>query len=258
MSVETPRTSLLSLVLGFGMGCRMPAKPTRQSLTLFELAHCMYCREVQGYGRYQWHSRGGGGQSDRRHSHTLNPAQTPSTSLFQQKPKTGRRRGTLGFTTDMPPLSWGWGEQSPPPPQGRPSPEVVKQDTSSRGSVDTTKTRSDPQRVRMSSGERPIGAAKGKQPKTEALCQPRPPLCQACLGREAATRLPLSFPQLPTAHGTKGLSTRSQGVQCSRREQGAKHPAAPLTFPCPDHHTIMKHDPFGPEENRMQMGRHAF
>jgi len=125
-------------------------------------------------------------------------------------------------------------------------------------SVDTTKTRSDPQRVRMSSGERPIGAAKGKQPKTEALCQPRPPLCQACLGREAATRLPLSFPQLPTAHGTKGLSTRSQGVQCSRREQGAKHPAAPLTFPCPDHHTIMKHDPFGPEENRMQMGRHAF
>ena len=41
-------------------------------------------------------------------------------------------------------------------------PGVVKQDKSSRGSVDTTKTRSDPQRVRMSSGERPIGAAKGK------------------------------------------------------------------------------------------------
>ena len=31
------------------------------------------------------------------------------------------------------------------------------------------------QRVRMSSGERPIGAAKGKQPNTEALCQPPPP-----------------------------------------------------------------------------------
>ena len=27
----------------------------------------------------------------------------------------------------------------------------------------------------MSSGERPIGAAKGKQPNTEALCQPSPP-----------------------------------------------------------------------------------
>ena len=47
-------------------------------------------------------------------------------------------------------------------------------------SVDTTKTRSDPQRVRMSSGERPIGAARGKQPDTEALCQTPPlppPLC---------------------------------------------------------------------------------
>ena len=27
----------------------------------------------------------------------------------------------------------------------------------------------------MSSGERPIGAAKGKQPNTEALCHPPPP-----------------------------------------------------------------------------------
>ena len=61
------------------------------------------------------------------------------------------------------------------PSLGQPTPGVVKQDKSSRGSVDTTKTRSDPQRVRMSSGERPIGAAKGKQPSTEALCQPLPP-----------------------------------------------------------------------------------
>ena len=28
----------------------------------------------------------------------------------------------------------------------------------------------------MSGGERPIGAAKGKHPNTEALCQPAPPL----------------------------------------------------------------------------------
>ena len=54
-------------------------------------------------------------------------------------------------------------------------PGVVKQDKSSRGSVDTTKRRSDPQRVRMSSGERPIGAAKGKQSDTETLCHPPPP-----------------------------------------------------------------------------------
>ena len=61
------------------------------------------------------------------------------------------------------------------PSPGRPTPGVVKQDKSSGGSVDTTKTRSGPQRVRVSSGESRMGAAKGKQPNTEALCQPPPP-----------------------------------------------------------------------------------
>ena len=56
---------------------------------------------------------------------------------------------------------------------------VVKQDKSSGGSNDTTKTRSGPQRVRMSGGERPIGAAKGTQLNTEALCQPPAPLWYA-------------------------------------------------------------------------------
>ena len=64
------------------------------------------------------------------------------------------------------------------PVSGTADPGVVRQDKSSRGSADTTKTRSDPQRVRMSSGERPIGAAKGKQPDTEALCQTPPPVDQ--------------------------------------------------------------------------------
>ena len=59
----------------------------------------------------------------------------------------------------------------------RTPPPSVKQDKSSGGSVDTTKTRSGPQRVRMSSGERPIAAAKGKQSDTEALCQNPPPPC---------------------------------------------------------------------------------
>ena len=58
----------------------------------------------------------------------------------------------------------------PPPPHG-----VVKQDKSSGGSVDTTKTRSDPQRVGMCKGERPMGAGKGKQTKTMASFQPSPP-----------------------------------------------------------------------------------
>ena len=68
------------------------------------------------------------------------------------------------------------------PSPGRPTPGVVKQDKSSGGSVDTTKTRLGPQRVRMSSGERRIGAAKGKQSDTEALCQPPPP--QGCIRRD--------------------------------------------------------------------------
>ena len=68
------------------------------------------------------------------------------------------------------------------PVSGTADPGVVKQDNSSRGSVDTTKTRSDPQRVRMSSGERPIGAAKRKQPNTKALCQPpAQPMSSHCL-----------------------------------------------------------------------------
>ena len=69
------------------------------------------------------------------------------------------------------------------PSPGRPTPGVVKHDKSSGGSVDTTKTRSDPQRVRMSSGERPIGTAKGKQPDTEALCPTPPPLVAVSRGR---------------------------------------------------------------------------
>ena len=69
---------------------------------------------------------------------------------------------------------WSTARATAPSP-GRPTPGVVKQDKSSGGSVDTTKTRSGPQRVRMSGGERPIGAAKGTQSDTEALCQPPPP-----------------------------------------------------------------------------------
>ena len=60
------------------------------------------------------------------------------------------------------------------PVSGTADPGVVKQDKSSWGSVDTTKTRSDPQRVGMYNGERLIGTTKGKQTNTMALCQPTP------------------------------------------------------------------------------------
>ena len=65
------------------------------------------------------------------------------------------------------------------PSPGRPTPGVVKQDKSSRGFVDTSKRRSDPQRVGMCKGERPIGAARGKQTNTMASCQPDLPLASA-------------------------------------------------------------------------------
>ena len=61
------------------------------------------------------------------------------------------------------------------PSPGRLTPGVVKEDKSSGGCVDTTKTRSDPQGVGMYNGERPIGAARGKKPSSEALCQIPPP-----------------------------------------------------------------------------------
>ena len=61
------------------------------------------------------------------------------------------------------------------PVSGTADPGVVKQDKSSRGSDDTTQTRSDPQRVRMCKGERPIGAAKGKQNEHHGFVPPPPP-----------------------------------------------------------------------------------
>ena len=66
-------------------------------------------------------------------------------------------------------LVYGMGNSS-----GTADPGVVKQDKSSRGSLDTTKTRSDPQRVGMYNGERPTGASKGKRTSTMASCRPPP------------------------------------------------------------------------------------
>ena len=87
------------------------------------------------------------------------------------------------------------------PVSGIADPGVVKQDKSSRGSVDTTKTRSDPQRVRMSSGEKPIGAAKGKQSDTEALCQ-TPPGTLCTVGSAANRRqLPANCRRLVASAG---------------------------------------------------------
>ena len=113
------------------------------------------------------------------------------------------------------------GSQSLPPPlrDSRP-PGVVKQDKSSGGSVDTTKTRSGPQRVRMSSGERPIGAAKGKQPNTEALCHP-PPLRASSWERVSASTKKTN-PQSPgTRHNLQRPATTTSSTT-SRKQKGKR------------------------------------
>ena len=115
------------------------------------------------------------------------------------------------------------------PALGRPTPGVVKRGTSSGGSVDTTKAHSDPQRVGMCKGKRPMGAAKGKQTNTMASCQTPPshrhracgplqcvssppPLCLGRCGASSCTRCPPDRP--PTR------STSSVAHQCTAGVQG--------------------------------------
>ena len=49
----------------------------------------------------------------------------------------------------------------------------------------------------MNSGERPIGTAKGKQPNTEALCQPPPPRAHPAIPPPPAHTLSLPPPPPP-------------------------------------------------------------
>ena len=96
-------------------------------------------------------------------------------------------------------------------------PGVVK---SSGGSVDTTKTSSDPQRVRLSSGERPIGAAKGKQSDTEALCHPPPPLETKGPFRRGVQCTPALLDSDPhdAVKGGGGATGITKMVRCSLRK----------------------------------------
>ena len=106
--------------------------------------------------------------------------------------------------------TWSTARATAPSP-GQPTPGVVKQDKSSGGSVDTTKTRSGPQRVRMSGGERPIGAAKGKQSDPQGLVPPPPPPLPSAPGPHDRTASghcallgPLMWPPYPPDPGLIG------------------------------------------------------
>ena len=78
------------------------------------------------------------------------------------------------------------------------------------GSVDTTKTRLGPQRVRMSGGERPRGAARDKQSDTGALCQPSPPPRPRPRTRGVTPPPPRGHsPTTPQPHNPHPMSQRS-------------------------------------------------
>ena len=130
---------------------------------------------------------------------------------------------------------WSTARATAPSP-GRPTPGVVKQDKSSGGSVDTTKTRSGPRRVRMSSGERPIGAAKGKQSETKALCRPPPSTpshtCRADVVRPWHLAEPLGPATLPGGVAWGMLPARQterrrpRGCGCAAGQRWPTAPAA--------------------------------
>ena len=135
---------------GKGKGCVGPRRlcttdgPTQLSFCKF------HSLPLYNVGLGGW---GGGGGSLFRGAYVLGRTQTPpsphqrSTTKSNQRGCQRRPEISLGLC--------GPGLRTPAPP------------------IQTI--HSGPQRVRMSSGARPIGAAKGKQSDTEALCQPPPP-----------------------------------------------------------------------------------
>ena len=138
--------------------------------------------EVTGQGRPRTpklvQSAEGGKGNDQR-ERIIVVVRTPCQENYPEDAHTGAHKSVLGSANP----AWTWSVHLDAPGQRHgqklvsrtADPGVVKQDKSSRGSVDTTKTRSDPDRVRMCKGERPVGAAKGKQTNTMASCQPPHP-----------------------------------------------------------------------------------
>ena len=101
------------------------------------------------------------------------------------------------------------------------------------------KTRSDPQRVRMSSGERPTGAAKGKQPDTEALCQPPPP---------PPKRVRVLVNRRETTHDLGRVRQRRDGDD-ARDKIRIHPPTVHRGMECSSHESLMIHPPLAQPRN---------
>ena len=110
------------------------------------------------------------------------------------------------------------------PVSGSADPGVVKQEKSSRGSVDTTKRRSDPQRVGLHNGERPIGAANDNQTNHTASCQPAPPIPPAVHSQRASST------KLEQVHYTGGTNRRTPSALIA---PSPTHSMPPRPFPPP-------------------------
>ena len=123
------------------------------------------------------------------------------------------------------------------PVSGTADPGVVKQDKSPRGSVDTTNTRAGPQRVRLSSGERPIGAATRQTIRYRGLVPPPPPpttLNPPHTARRHAHPQPAPHGRQPgrTARQTTGTRNRNQPPKPATKIHNQNPPPKPAPETC--------------------------
>ena len=152
----------------------------RRPLTLQDRTN-MQSPEETGQGERETHvvqSAEGGKGKDRR-ERIIVAVRSPSQENDPADAQTSTHNSVLGSAnrawTRSVHLDAPGQQHGQQPVSGTSDPRVVKQDKSSRGFIDTTKTRSYPQRVGMHHGRSPIGAAKGKQTNNMASCQPRSP-----------------------------------------------------------------------------------
>ena len=113
------------------------------------------------------------------------------------------------------------------PVSGTADPAVIKQNKSSKASIDTTKTRAGPERVRRSSGERQQAPQKANN-QIQRPCATSPPLQHTMASCQTPLPLPVDPSSLPVARTLKG-----GGGGPGKGAPTTPRPRKP-TFRCPD------------------------